>query len=128
MSAFLQKLAASLGGAGNLLLNLDANDVGPDDCAGHFLVYAGDVLVAVQTDGDLPPLPSQASSAITGKLSPDARKILTAVGVGLGVAQMTLAFTGKGKAATALKYVSQALNALASGFALPATPAALTTK
>jgi hypothetical protein len=128
MSAFLEKLAISLAGAGGLLLNLDPNDVGPDDCAGHLIVYAGDVHVAVNTNDDLPPLPAIVTKPLAGKIGPEARKILHAFGVSLVVAQMTLAFAGKSSAAQALKYVGQALTALASGSPLPAAPAALTTK
>lgn len=119
--AFFQKLAPYLAGAGDVLVNADQNEAGPDDFAGHILLYGADVVTSVLDSADLPPLPDELSKPITGKISGVALITLQVASAALTVAQFQLT----GKAAQAFRYINQVLRALVAGKPAPEPPAAL---
>ncbi|MGE0131907.1 MAG: hypothetical protein AB7U82_27805 [Blastocatellales bacterium] len=117
---FLQKLAISLAITGEGLTSLDADNVGADDTAGALLVYGAEVLAAVSNDENLPPSP--VLQVVTDNLSGKALTTIKLARVGLTAASVFLSFQDR-RAATAIKYVRQALDALANGQAFPTAPA-----
>ena len=118
---FFTKLAPYLAGAGDVLVNADTNDGGPDDFAGHMLLYAADVIAAVLENADLPPLPEQLFQTPIGKISGVALITLQVASASLTVAQFQLT----GKAAQIFRYINQVLRALVAGRPAPDPPVAL---
>lgn len=110
----LQNVQPYLEFSGQLLVGADANDVGPDDVAGHALLYGGEVIQSVLYGGELPALPSELAAATTGKLSLSARLSISAARGGLLIAQGQLA-SSHPQAAARLRVVNQVLGALLSG-------------
>lgn len=121
MSNYLQRLAPYLSGAGNTLINLDADEVGPDDLIGHLLIFSGDVIVAAQTGGELPPLPEALTAPISGRISNETRIAFLLASGGLATAQIQLAYT-KPRFSMALRFATQAINAILAGRAVPTLP------
>lgn len=118
---FFNKLAPYLAGTGNTLVNLDENEIGADDVAGHLLIYAADVIASVSNNEDLPALPDIVSQSIGGKLSGPARTAIILASGPISIAQFQLAASHP-KASKALKYVAQVLNAIAAGKPVPTAP------
>lgn len=118
---FFSKLAPYLAGTGSTLVNLDENEIGTDDVAGQLLIYAADVISSVSNNEDLPALPDIISQGIAGKLSGSARLAVILASGPLSIAQFQLAATHP-RAAKALKYVVQVLNAIAAGKPVPPAP------
>lgn len=117
MAFSFQSLAPYLGATGTALLNLDENTTGADDFAGELLLYAADVIAAVDGDGDIPEFPEILKKGVSDKISGVARVSLIVSSSILTVAQ----FQVTGAAAKALKYVNQAIRNLLSGTAVAAT-------
>lgn len=118
----LSIVGASLGVAGNRLLNLDDNRTGADDFAGALLLYGSDVIASVGAGEDLPEFPEELKVNVSDKISGPAKVALAIASDLLPLAQ---SFT-TGKAAKALRYIAQVLRNLISGTPLPAPPVTLT--
>lgn len=108
-----------LGATGQALLDLDADKNGAEDFAGALLVYAAEVGAAVSEGADLPPFPDELKIGTTDRITGSFKATLIVVNSILTVAR----FQVKGKAATALKYVTQTISQLIAGQPVP-TPAA----
>lgn len=108
-------LAPYLGATGDALINVDENTTGADDFAGQLLLYAAEVIAAVNEDESLPELPQVLKNGVTDKISGIARVSLIVASSILTVAQ----FQTTGDAAKALKYVNQAIRLLLSGAPVP---------
>ena len=122
MSNFFTKLAPYLAGTGATLINLDENEIGPDDLAGQIILYAAEVIALVESGGEeLPPLPAILSEQVQGKLSGAARTTIIVITGPLTVARFQLAAT-KPRLSKALGYVSQVLTALAANKPVPIAP------
>ncbi|MGH9766099.1 MAG: hypothetical protein ACREAB_01590 [Blastocatellia bacterium] len=122
----LDNIAPYLSATGFGLISIDANDTGADDLAGQFLLYGGDLIFAVQSGADLPPLPDVASNALGGKLSTTARLALMLAGINLTIVRGQVS-ASKPHLAQALRYITQAISALMASRPIPALPAAPTT-
>lgn len=123
MSKFFEYAAPYLAGAGSALINADTDDSGADDFAGHLMVWGGEVIASVIANEDIPDLPdviTEADGGLFGPLSGAGRATIAVVTAVLSVTQIQLTIAGKPRAAKAVRYVVQALNALTSGKAMPA--------
>lgn len=117
----LNTLAPYFGATGQALIDLDENKAGAEDFAGALLVYGAEVITAVSGGEDLPPLPDILRQGTTDKITGGFRATLIVVNSVLTVAR----FQVSGKAATALKYVNQAISQLLAGAVVPTPPTAL---
>lgn len=121
MPNVFHNIAPYLGATGTALVNLDENKTGADDFAGDLLIYASEVISAVENDEDLPALPDTLQKGTSEKITGAARVSLIVASSLLAVAQFQVA----GKAAKALKYANQAIRALLAGSPVPAAPKGL---
>lgn len=122
---FFTTLAPYLAGVGVSLLTLDENETGPDDVAGSVLLYAAEVIGAVEAGGEeLPPLPPILADGIGGKINGATRTAIILVSGPLAIAQFQLA-ASKPRLAKALGYVRQVLQAIAANRQVPQPPADL---
>jgi len=108
MAFNLQSIAPYLGATGQALVDLDEDKNGAEDFAGALLVYVAEVIGAVVADGDLPEFPEVLKNGTTDKISGAFRATLIVVNSVLTLAR----FQVSGRAATILKYASQALSQL----------------
>jgi hypothetical protein len=114
---FLQ-VAPYLGATGTALVNLDENKTGADDFAGELLIYASEVIAAVQADEELPPFPDTIAQGTSDKITGVARVSLLIANSILTIAQFQVA----GRAGKILKYINQAIRNLLSGQPVGAAP------
>lgn len=124
LQSVLENLQPSLSTGGLILLSADANDVGPDDVAGNLMLYGASVIEFVLYGGEFPALPESITNRIAGKISGTGRWILLGSMIGIGALQGQLARVNP-KAATAFRYINQALTALLTTGIIPAVPVAL---
>lgn len=117
----LKSLAPFFGATGQALRDLDENITGAEDFAGALLVYAAEVITAVSDGEDLPVMPDVLRAGTGEKITGAFRATLIVVNSVLTVAR----FQVSGKAATALRYVSQAISQLLAGAIVPTPPTAL---
>jgi hypothetical protein len=117
----IKSLAPYLGATGQALIDLDEDKQGAEDFAGALLVYGADVISAVSSGEDLPALPDALRYGTTEKIKGGFRASLIVANSILTVAR----FQFGGKAATALKYITQAISQLLAGQAVPTAPTAL---
>ena len=122
---FLNKLTPYLAGLGASLINLDENNQGPDDIAGAALLYAADVIAAVDGGADqLPPLPDILLQPVQGKLSGAARTTIVLATGPIQIARFQL-LSSKPRLSRALGYIGDVLTALAASKPVPPVPASL---
>lgn len=114
-------LAPYFGATGQALIDLDEDKTGAEDFAGALLVYAAEVIGSVSSGEDLPPLPDALRHGTTEKIKGGFRASLIVANSVLTVAR----FQFRGKAATALKYITQAISQLLAGQVVPTPPTAL---
>ncbi len=119
--ANLNVIVPYLGAIGQTLIDLDADKVGADDFAGALLVYAADVCVAVENNGDLPAFPDALRHGTTDKIKGAFKATLIVANSVLTVAR----FQVHGKAAVALKYVVEAISQLIAGQPVNPAPSSL---
>ncbi len=110
-----------LSGVGFTLSSLDADDVGAEDIAGQFMLYAGEAFAAVSMDLELPPLPESIAGVAAGKLGGVGRGVLFTAGTVLTILQLQV-MASKPKLAKVLRYISQGISAILAGRTLPAPP------
>jgi hypothetical protein len=115
----MEDLPLFLAAAGNELVNADENESGADDWAGQFLLYAGEVIAAIQNDEDIPALPELIAKGTSEKISGAPKIVLRLASGTLTVAQIR----AKGKAAATLRYINQVIRALLAGKAVLNAPA-----
>lgn len=114
----IEDIAPYLSGVGFTLTSLDVDETGADDIAGQFLIYGGEVISSIVAGGDLPPMPGSLAGLVAGKLSGVARGVLTVAGTILTILQVRV-MTSKPKLSTALRYISQGIQALLAGRPIP---------
>ena len=119
--ANIKDLAPYFGAIGQSLVDLDADKAGADDFAGALLVYVADVIQAVTEGADLPPFPEVLQHGTADKINGRFKAVLIVANSVLTIAR----FQVRGKAATALRYVVDAISKLISGQSVPPAPAAL---
>lgn len=117
----IRTLAPYFGATGQALIDLDEDKTGAEDFAGALLVYAAEVIVAVASGDDLPPLPEALHQGTTEKIRGGFRATLIVINSVLTIAR----FQVSGRARTALNYVSQAISLLLAGQMVPTPPTAL---
>lgn len=116
MALNLEAFIPYLGATGQALIDLDENKSGADDFAGALLVYAADVISAVLADDELPELPDVLKTGVADKITGVSRAVLIVANSALTIAR----FQVSGRAAKALKYVSEAVSQLLAGQPVPA--------
>jgi hypothetical protein len=114
----IETIAPYLSGVGFTLISIDENETGADDIAGQLLLYGGEVINSIIADVDLPPLPEGLVGMVAGKVSNTARGILMAAGTTLTILQGQV-MASKPKLSTALRYISQGIQALLAGRPIP---------
>lgn len=119
--ANIKDLAPYFGAIGQALIDLDADKAGADDFAGGLLVYVADVIQSVSEGADLPPLPDVLQKGTADKINGPFKAVLIVANSVLTIAR----FQVRGKAATALRYVVDAISKLISGQVVPPAPKAL---
>lgn len=120
----IEDIAPYLSGVGFTLTSLDADETGADDIAGQFMIFGGEVIGSIVAGVDLPPMPDSLTGLAAGKLSGVARGILTVAGTFLTILQLQV-MVSKPKLSTALRYVSQGIQAILAGRAVPTVPVTL---
>jgi hypothetical protein len=121
MAFDLQSIAPYLGATGQALIDLDEDKTGAEDFAGALLVFAADVSAAVVEGGDLPEFPEALKKGTSDKITGGFRATLVVANSVLTVAR----FQASGRAASLLKYVTQAISQLLAGQTVAAPSAAL---
>lgn len=115
------QIAPFLAAAGNELINADENESGADDFAGQLLVYSAEVSAAIVSGEDIPPLPEIIARGTSDRITGAPKIVLRIASSALTIAQFKLT----GKAATALKYINQAIRALLAGRPVGLAPSIL---
>src|SRR5215475_3454936 len=113
-----ETIAPYLGLVGRSLVNIDANTSGADDFAGQLLLYAASVIVAVDHGEDLPALPDVLQHGVADKITGVSRASLMIADSVLEYIE----FQVSGKAATILRYITEAISQLLAGQTVPPPP------
>lgn len=116
----IKTAAGIIGATGQALIDLDADKVGYEDFVGALLVYGAEVMSAAADQEDLPPFPDALRTGLTERIPGGIRATLTVTNTTLTF----LRFNAKGKAATALRYITQTISQLIGGVPVPPVPAA----
>jgi hypothetical protein len=117
----IETIAPYLTASGFGLVSIDADETGPDDVVGQFLMYGGEAVTAINAGEDLPTIPDTLAGTVAGQVSTKARVTLTIVGMNLSIAQVQT-MTSKPKLSKVLRYVTQGISAILAGRTLPTAP------